>query len=120
LLFLYLDIGNYDNQQRLQRQRSPDRANGYMSPPLTSSSPTLYQQNYALSRSVTLPEPEHNSRRSNSYNVPSRHTNNDDDMQHDGKTIPHYFNFTIYSTVIQIVIRVVIVDQALKQLGMID
>ncbi len=120
MLFLYLDIGNYDNQQRLQRQRSPDRANGYMSPPLTSSSPTLYQQNYALSRSVTLPEPEQNSRRSNSYNVPNRHTNNDDDMQHDGKTIPHYFNFTIYSTVIQIVIRVVIVDQALKQLGMID
>jgi hypothetical protein len=85
---LFLDIGNYDNQYRLPRQHSPDRSNDYMSPPPpqpSSSSSHLYQQNYGLSRSVTLPESQHNSRRSNSYNMSVRQTKNDTDMQqHDG------------------------------------
>ncbi|CAF1217632.1 unnamed protein product [Adineta steineri] len=79
------DIGNYDNQHRSQRQRSPDRGTDYMSSPLGTSSPNLYQQNYGLNRSVTIPESEHHSRRSNSYNVSSKHMNNDDDMQHDDR-----------------------------------
>ncbi len=87
------DFGNYDDQHRLPRQHSIDRANDYMSqqqqqPPLppqsASSSSMYYQQNYGLSRSVTLPEPQHNSRRSNSYNIQLRQMHNDDEMQHDG------------------------------------
>ncbi len=64
-----------------------DRANDYISPPQpqpTSSSSLLYQQNYGLSRSVTLPEAQHNTRRSNSYNMPLRQMHNDHEIQHDG------------------------------------
>jgi hypothetical protein len=54
-------------------------------PTSSSSSSHLYQQTYGLSRSVTLPESQHQSRRSNSYSMSVRQMNNDDDMQHDGK-----------------------------------
>ena len=75
---------NYEDQHRSSRQHSPERTHDYISqPPTTSSSSSrLYQQNYTLSRSVTLPETSHQSRRSNSYNMPIRQ---DHDIQHDGK-----------------------------------
>jgi hypothetical protein len=76
-------MGNYDDQHRFQRQHSPDRTNDYISQPPPPSSHS-YQQTYGLSRSVTLPESQHNSRRSNNYNIPNRQTYNDNDMQHDG------------------------------------
>ncbi len=91
LFFFILDLGNYDDQHRLSRQHPTDRANDYMSqppPPTTSSSSSsshLYQPNYGLSRSVTLPESQHHSRRTNSYNMPARSMHNDHGIQQDGR-----------------------------------
>jgi len=101
-------MGNYDDQHRFQRQHSPDRTNDYTSQPprptttsLSSSSSHLYQQNYGLSRSITLPESQNNSRHSNSYNTSIRQMHNDNDLQHDG--IKTNFVFVIvYSFVIYI------------------
>ena len=65
-----------------------DRANDYMSaPPPGSTNPSSnsYSQNYGLSRSVTLPESQHQSRRSHSYNIPTRPMGNENDMQQDGE-----------------------------------
>lgn len=86
--FFRVDFGNYDDQSRLPRQNSIDRTNDYMSasssgPPNSSSN--LYSQNYGLSRSVTLPESQHQSRRSHSYNIPTRSMGNESDMQQEGE-----------------------------------
>ena len=77
----------YDEQPaRLSRQHSPERSMDHLSHPQTSSSSSrLYQQNFSLSRSVTLPETQHQSRRSNSYNVPVRASHHENDYQQDGK-----------------------------------
>jgi hypothetical protein len=90
---------NYDDQYRVQRQHSPDRTNDYTSQPVpTSSSSNLYQQNYGLSRSVTLSESQQHSRRSNNYNMPIRQMQNDPDMQQDGmKNILFLFYNLLYS-----------------------
>ncbi|CAF0998589.1 unnamed protein product [Rotaria sp. Silwood1] len=79
------NIGNYDNQHRLQRQHPIDGTNGYISPtlPPQSSSSQVYQQNYGLSRTITIPETQHQSRRSNSYTMPNRQMNNEDDIHED-------------------------------------
>ncbi|CAF1399334.1 unnamed protein product [Adineta ricciae] len=79
------DLGSYDHHHRLPKQRSPERSNDYAPPSTALSSPALHQQNYNLSRSTTLPDSDHQSRRSNSYHVSNRHMNNDDDAQHDDR-----------------------------------
>ena len=99
------DFGKYDDQHRAPRQHSIDRGNGYMSPPLqppttSSSASHLYQQNYGLSRSVTLPESQHQSRRANSYNMPSRQIHNDNETQHDGRK--KSFSLIFYSFLMSI------------------
>lgn len=57
-------------------------------PPTGSASTShLYQQNYGLSRSVSVvPESQHHSRRSNSYNMPIRQMSHDEDLQIDGSS----------------------------------
>ncbi|CAF4064379.1 unnamed protein product [Rotaria sp. Silwood2] len=81
------NMGNYDNQYRSQRQHPADGTNDYMTPSLpsqSSSSSHLYQQNYGLSRSVTIPESQHQSRRSNSYTMSNRQMNdNEADIHED-------------------------------------
>ncbi|CAF2572071.1 unnamed protein product [Rotaria sp. Silwood2] len=81
------NMGNYDNQYRSQRQHPADGTNDYMTPSLpsqSSSSSHLYQQNYGLSRSVTVPESQHQSRRSNSYTMSNRQMNdNEADIHED-------------------------------------
>lgn len=96
IFLIHVDMNNYEQHHpRGQRHNSTDGILDYMSPgqtPVTSqlppsgSSSHLYQQNYGLSRSVTLPESQHQSRRSNSYNMSIRHLNNEDDLQQDGRT----------------------------------
>lgn len=118
-----LDFANYDDQPRLPRQHSMDRANDYMSAPPpgpTNSSSNSYSQNYGLSRSVTLPESQHQSRRSHSYNIPTRPMGNENDMQQDGERNSFILiSFPILFRGMQIVIVVVVdsVDQVWKQLG---
>lgn len=51
----------------------------------SSSSSHMYSQNYGLSRSVTVPDSQHQSRRSHSYNMSSRTMPNDGEMQQEGK-----------------------------------
>lgn len=77
----------YENQHRSQRQYLMDGTNDYMPqqmPTQSASSSHIYQQNQNLSRAVALPESQHGSRRSNSYNLPNRQMQNDMDGQHDG------------------------------------
>ncbi len=99
-MFDISDLGNYDDQHRLPRHHSIDRTNDYMTqsqPPTSSSSSShLYQQNYGISRSVTLPESQNNSRRTNSYSIPMRQMHNDHEMQHDGMKKKFYFKFCIF------------------------
>ena len=95
-----LDVGNYGNHHRSQRQHSTDGTNDYLSPaPLQTSSSSHYykQQSIGLSRSITLPESQHHSRRSPSYNISHRQINNDNDIHPDG--IKNYFIYylMIYS-----------------------
>ena len=73
---------------RLSRQPSPERSMDHLSHPQSSSSSSrLYQQNYNLSRSITLPETQQQSRRSNSYSIPIRSNNHqENDYQQDGRT----------------------------------
>jgi hypothetical protein len=64
----------------------------------SSSSAHLYnQQNYGLTRSVTLPDSQHHSRRTNTYNTPNRPMHNDTE-QHDGikKILCFYFFNLLY------------------------
>lgn len=93
---------NYDAPPRMQRhhsadglidykvQQGPPTVQNHQLPPPgpshSSSASHLYQQPYALSRSVTLPESQHQSRRSTSYSMSMRHSNHEDEVHRDGKT----------------------------------
>ena len=90
---------NYDPPPRMQRHHSSDGTLDYKTPQTSQSSMSnqlppagpshsssashLYQQTYGMSRSVTIPEPQHQSRRSNSYNISNRHMNQDDEIYHE-------------------------------------
>ena len=58
----------------------------------SSSSSHLYSQNYGLSRSVAVPESQHQSRRSHSYNMSTRTMANDGDMHQEGKQDCSHFD----------------------------